>query len=105
MIDAARTFWTPTVCCVQPTAYTIAEVRSRPEFSHSARGDLEEILARAPADLLDQLGRVAREVPPDELKDAVLVLHGLVDVGRLAAGELHAVGAVGLLARDVGLLL
>ena len=36
MIEAARMFCTPTVCWVQPTAYTIEEVRSRPELSHSA---------------------------------------------------------------------
>ena len=35
-IAAARMYCTPTVCCVQPTEYTIAEVRSRPELSHSA---------------------------------------------------------------------
>ena len=29
-------FCTPTVCCVQPTEYTRAVVRSRPELSHSA---------------------------------------------------------------------
>lgn len=31
-IDAVRMYWTPTVCCVQPTAYANAVVRSRPEF-------------------------------------------------------------------------
>ena len=36
MIAAVRMYWTPTVCCVQPTEYAIAEVRSRPEFSQSA---------------------------------------------------------------------
>ena len=36
MIAAARMIWTPTVCCVQPTAYTIELVRSRPELAHSA---------------------------------------------------------------------
>ena len=34
MIDAVRMFWTPCVCWVQPTAYQMAVVRSRPEFSH-----------------------------------------------------------------------
>jgi hypothetical protein len=33
---AARIIWTPLVCCVQPTAYTKAAVRSRPELSQSA---------------------------------------------------------------------
>ena len=28
--------WTPTVCCVHPTAYANAPVRSRPEFAQSA---------------------------------------------------------------------
>jgi hypothetical protein len=35
-IEAVRMYCTPTVCCVQPTEYTKADVRSRPEFSHSA---------------------------------------------------------------------
>ena len=35
-IAAVRMYCTPTVCWVQPTEYTIAEVRSRPEFAHSA---------------------------------------------------------------------
>ncbi len=33
---AVRMYCTPTVCCVQPTEYTNAPVRSRPEFSPSA---------------------------------------------------------------------
>ena len=36
MIAAVRMYWTPTVCCVQPTEYTNADVRSRPEFAQSA---------------------------------------------------------------------
>jgi hypothetical protein len=35
MIAAVRMIWTPTVCCVQPTAYANEPVRSRPEFSQS----------------------------------------------------------------------
>jgi len=35
-IDAARMYCTPTVCCVHPTEYTKAVVRSRPELSHTA---------------------------------------------------------------------
>jgi len=35
MIAAVRISWTPTVCCVQPTAYTNAPVRSGPELTHS----------------------------------------------------------------------
>ena len=35
MIAAVRMYWTPTVCWVQPTEYTNAEVRSRPEFRQS----------------------------------------------------------------------
>jgi hypothetical protein len=30
-----RMYCTPTVCCVQPTEYTNAEVRSGPEFAQS----------------------------------------------------------------------
>jgi len=33
---AVRMYCTPTLCCVQPTAYANALVRSRPELSHSA---------------------------------------------------------------------
>jgi len=33
LIEAARMYCTPTVCCVHPTAYAMALVRSRPEFS------------------------------------------------------------------------
>ena len=36
MIAAVRMYWTPTVCCVQPTEYTNAPVCSRPEPSHTA---------------------------------------------------------------------
>ena len=36
MIAAVRMICTPTVCCVQPTAYANADVRSRPEFAQSA---------------------------------------------------------------------
>jgi len=34
-IDAVRMYCTPTVCCVQPTAYANAVVRSRPLLSAS----------------------------------------------------------------------
>jgi len=41
MMAPARMYCTPTVCCVQPTEYTRAVVRSRPEFavhaSHTRR--------------------------------------------------------------------
>ncbi|MNC99417.1 hypothetical protein D3C83_177050 [compost metagenome] len=37
MIEPARMYCAPTECCVQPTLYTSAEVRSRPEFSAHAR--------------------------------------------------------------------
>ena len=37
MIAAARMYCAPTVCWVQPTLYTSAAVRSRPEFSVQAR--------------------------------------------------------------------
>jgi hypothetical protein len=33
MIEAARMFCTPVVCCVQPTEYTIIDVRSGPELA------------------------------------------------------------------------
>ena len=69
------------------------------------RGHREEVLGRAAADLGHEFRRVALEVPADELEHAALVLHGLVDLGRLTALELHPVRAVGLLARHVGLLL
>src|SRR5262249_50548196 len=35
-IEAVRMYYTPTVCWVQPTLYTKALVRSRPEFSASS---------------------------------------------------------------------
>src|SRR3954469_4342250 len=37
-IDAVRMYWAPTLCCVQPTEYTNAVVRSRPLLAviHSA---------------------------------------------------------------------
>jgi hypothetical protein len=39
-IAAVRMYCAPTVCCVQPTAYANAVVRSRPEFSVIARHTL-----------------------------------------------------------------
>ncbi len=36
-IPAVRMYCTPTVWCVQPTEYTQAVVRSRPEFAVTAR--------------------------------------------------------------------
>ena len=35
-IDAVRMYWAPTLCCVQPTEYTHAVVRSRPLLATSA---------------------------------------------------------------------
>jgi hypothetical protein len=40
----------------------------------------------------------------EDLQDAALVLHRVVDVRWIAALELHPMRAVGLLAGDVGLL-
>ena len=36
-IEAARMYWEPIVCWVQPTPWTKAVVRSRPEFSTKRR--------------------------------------------------------------------
>ena len=68
------------------------------------RRDLEEVLRRAPADIRDHLGRVAGEVPAHELEHASLVLHRVVEVGRVAALELDPVRAVSLVTRHLGLL-
>ena len=35
-MPAVRIIWTPTVCWVQPSAYTTALVRSRPELAHNS---------------------------------------------------------------------
>ena len=45
-------------------------------------GDADELLGRAAADLGDDLGRVAGEVPPEDLQDAARVLQAS---GREAA--------------------
>ena len=37
MIAPPRMYCAPTLCCVQPTLYTNAVVRSRPEFAVQAR--------------------------------------------------------------------
>src|SRR5204862_7171686 len=55
---------------------------------------LEELLARDPAGLLDELGGVAREVLAQELVDAARVLEGLVVVRRLAVLQRAPVRAV-----------
>jgi hypothetical protein len=60
--------------------------------------DLEELLARDAAGLLDELGCVAGEVLAQQLVDAARVLEGLVVVRRLAVLERAPVGAVGGLA-------
>ncbi len=105
MIDAARMIWTPTVCCVQPTAYAMRGGALGARVVAQGLGDREELLLRDAADLLDELGRVAAEVVAEQLEGAARVLHVHVDVRRAAAGQRHAVRAVGLLARDVGRLL
>jgi hypothetical protein len=47
-IAAVRMYCTPTVCCVQPTAYAMALVRSRPEFvAEGLRDALEYVLGIA----------------------------------------------------------
>ena len=79
-------------------------MRSRPELSHSASHDLEELLARDAARLLDELGGVAGEVPAQELVDAARVLQGLVVMRRLAVLQRAAVRAVRRLARRRPLL-
>jgi hypothetical protein len=44
-------------------------------------------------------------MPPQQLENAVLVLHRFIHPGRIAVLEFHPMGAVRLLAGDIGLLL
>jgi hypothetical protein len=60
--------------------------------------DGDEILLAASARLGYHLGRIACEMPADDLQHAVLVLHRVVNVGWITVLELHAVRAVRLLA-------
>ena len=48
MIAPARMYCAPTECCVQPTLYTSAAVRSRPEFSAHARATSRNCSAGTP---------------------------------------------------------
>ena len=50
-IAAVRMYCTPTVCCVQPTAYANAVVRSRPELSVSSSPTRRNSVLRDAADL------------------------------------------------------
>ena len=84
----------PTECCVHPTEYTHAVVRSRPLLAVTASHTLRELIGRDPADLLDHLGGVAGVVTLEDLKDAERILQGLV------APDL-AVGQRGAAATDV----
>jgi hypothetical protein len=47
-IDAARIICVPVVWCVQPTEYTNAVVRSRPEFSQIASATLRKSVCETP---------------------------------------------------------
>ena len=77
-MDAARMNCAPTVCCVQPTAYTTADVRSRPDASvhHS------HTFSNWPGGVPQTRSTISRRVPPvvafEDLVDAVRVLQGLV---------------------------
>ena len=95
MIAPARMYCAPTECCVQPTLYTSAAVRSRPEFSAHALRDLKELLGRHPAHPLHHLRRVAGVVPLEDLIHASRMLQRRV--GRDVTGsalDRRATGAV-----------
>jgi hypothetical protein len=62
-------------------------------------GDLEEARLGDAADLLHDVGCVAREVALEDLEHAARVLERLVDLGRLPVLQAGAVRTVGLLAR------
>ena len=85
MIDPARMYCAPIECCVQPTLYTSAPVRSRPEFCVHASRNLQERVGRHPAHPLDHLGGVAGVVPLEDLVDAPRMLQRRV--GRDVAGS------------------
>jgi len=60
-MPAARIICTPVVCCVQPTAYTTALVRSRPELAQSNSATRRMASGVQPPHLGHHLRRIAEK--------------------------------------------